>query len=81
MTHRLANIEPIARALCTREFLQHNPEEAVPPLVERYWRVTAALLEAGLIDETGQYIAYDFEQGQAAWIDWLSRQKHAEWRE
>ncbi|MBA4131700.1 MAG: hypothetical protein C0519_09775 [Hyphomicrobium sp.] len=74
MTHRLANIEPVARALCARELQRHNPEDAVPSLVERYWRVTAALLEAGLIDEAGQHITYDYEQGQAAWIDWLSRQ-------
>lgn len=56
MTDSLANIEPVARAICARELGIKNDGAVVPALVERYWRVTAALLEAGLIDDNGVQI-------------------------
>ena len=73
MTNHLANIEPVARALCTREMALRNDEADVPALVERYWRVTAALLEAGLIDDDGHEISHSLEEGDTAWADWRSR--------
>lgn len=73
MTDRLANIEPVARAICARELAVKNDDADVPALVDRYWRVTAALIEAGLIDDRGDQITHSFQHGQEAWADWLAR--------
>lgn len=70
MTAALNNIEPIARAICARDLAAAGATD-IPELIERYWRVAAALLEAGLIDEEGNHIPHSFEDGQAAWRDWL----------
>ena len=75
MSDRLANIEPVARALCARELALRNDEAEIPALVERYWPVIAALLEAGLIDDSGTQFPDHFEEGEAAWPDWLNKTK------
>lgn len=69
MTDSLPNIEPVARTICARELGIKNVDAEVPALVERYWRVTAALLEAGLIDHNGVQIPHSFEEGQAVWAN------------
>lgn len=73
MTSRFANIEPIARALCERVMSVRNDAGEVPALVERYWRVVASQLEAGLIDDDSNDIPHSFEEGEAAWANWLAR--------
>lgn len=73
MTNHLANIEPIARAICARELANNNDSAELSALVDRYWPVTAALLEAGLINDDGKEIPHSFEQGEAAWADWRTR--------
>jgi hypothetical protein len=75
MCSPLANIEPVARAICTREFAAQNNAAEIPALVDRYWRVTAALLEAGLIGDDGRELPHNLEAGEAAWADWLVRHK------
>lgn len=76
MSYPLANIEPVARAICARELGARNEADEIPALVDRYWPVTAALLEAGLIDEAETQTPHDVVHGQAAWEDWLSRHKY-----
>lgn len=75
MTNRLANIEPVARAICARELTANNDSAELSALVDRYWPVTAALLEAGLIDDDGKDIPHSFDQGEAAWSNWRNCNK------
>lgn len=75
MIERHANIEPVARAICARQFAVHNDVAEVPALVERYWPVTAAMLEAGLIDDDGNEIPHSLDQGESAWADWRDPNK------
>lgn len=76
MSDTLANIEPVARAICARELGVRNDAADVPSLVDRYWRVTAALLEAGLIDDSGETAPHSFEEGEDAWADWLALHRY-----
>ncbi|MBI5260883.1 MAG: hypothetical protein HY852_03575 [Bradyrhizobium sp.] len=52
-----SNIEPLARAMaeriCRREGMA---EEKVAAWVELHWPCAAAMLEAGLMDETGDWL-------------------------
>lgn len=70
------NIEAMAREICARDFERggkHAAEE-IPSLVDRFWPVVAALIEAGLVDDNdGTLRPYDFDAGEAAWRDWLDR--------
>lgn len=73
MTGTLDNIEPVARAICHRMIQTADPDADIPAIVERLWRVTAALLEAGLIDDEGNHLPHSLEQGEAAWHAWLEK--------
>ncbi|WBT37998.1 hypothetical protein [Hyphomicrobium sp. DMF-1] len=68
MTDHLGNIESVARAICARQLAVQTDAAEVAALVERFWRVAAALLEAGLIGDDKE-ISHSVEQGEAAWAD------------
>lgn len=73
MPPTLSNIEPIARAACMRRLQGKCEPQELPALVERYWHVIAALVEAGLVDEGANLRCLDIAAGEAAYCDWLSR--------
>jgi hypothetical protein len=70
-----SNIEVVARDICTRLYAQDWPRG--PELdadVDRHWHIVAAMLEAGLMDETGSdTLLYDFDREMAALRDWRAR--------
>jgi len=71
------NIEAMAREICARDFERggkHAPD-AIPALVERFWPVVAALIDAGLVDDDGTIRTGEFDAGQTAWEDWLDRRR------
>jgi hypothetical protein len=64
-----SNIEPIAReitaAICRDSQM---PEAEIAGWVEFHWPCTAAMLEAGVMDETGQWIeGKDWRRGLEAY--------------
>lgn len=70
----VANIEPIARAICEQE-LRSMPgsviEAELPAQIDHYWPVIAAQISAGLRDERGTLLPHSIESGIAAWETWL----------
>ena len=70
-----SNIERVARDICTRLYARHWPRG--PELdadVDRHWHIVAAMLEAGLMDETGANTQpYDLDREIAAVHDWRAR--------
>lgn len=77
MVDRHDNIEPIARAICTRELAISPGVDAgkLPGLVDRFWRPVAAELVAGLRDESGRLLPYPIGAGIAAWEAWLDEER------
>ena len=75
MNASLGNIEAMARAICARQYAPHWPSgRANDAAIERHWHVVAALLEAGLIDETGASTKpFDVDRERAAYRDWRAR--------
>jgi hypothetical protein len=53
----MSNIEPIAREI-TRSICRDNqmPETQIEQWVNLHWQCAAAMLEAGVMDETGEWI-------------------------
>jgi hypothetical protein len=52
-----SNIEPLAREMAERICRRHGMREAaIPGWVELHWPCAAAMLEAGVMDETGEWI-------------------------
>ena len=51
------NIEAVARAVCAK-MLAHDgvTEEQLAADVDMWWRLVAAELECGVIDESGEYV-------------------------
>ena len=76
-----ANIEAVARAVCTKVLGGEDTRDAKLAVeVEMYWPVVAAELEAGIIDETGEYFGEpDWTRKMEAYRDWMRR--HPESRE
>jgi hypothetical protein len=70
-----SNIEAIARDICTRQLSQHAVNSAeLAADVDRYWHCVAAELEAGLIDDAGEWLrTTDLDVGLNAYRDWSSR--------
>ena len=81
MSGSTANIEAVARAVCARVLGGEDTSDgALAADVEMYWHVVAAELEAGLIDETGEYVGeLDWTRKMQAYRDWMRR--HPESRE
>ena len=75
------NIEAVARAVSARVFSRDGKSaEQLAADVELFWHVVAAELEAGIIDETGQYVReLDWSQRMEFYRDWMRR--HPESRE
>jgi len=52
-----SNIEPLAREIAERICRRHGmPEARIPGWVELHWPCAAAMLEAGVMDEYGEWI-------------------------
>lgn len=74
MSNTTSNIEPLARAICERKLrLTATSEIELAADVERYWHCVAAQIEAGFINEAGEAVAHDFEDGVDAYVDWRKR--------
>lgn len=79
MVERRDNIEPVARAICTKELAAAPGVEAweLQALVNRFWRPVAAELAAGLRDENGRLIPHSTAAAIAAWETWLDEERQA----
>lgn len=70
-----SNIEIVSREICARLYGRHW--RARPKLdadINRHWHIVAALLEAGLVDETGaDLLPFDADQQTAAIREWRAR--------
>ena len=71
----LSNIEPLARAMTARICRRGGMDEAsIPGWVDRHWECAAAMLEAGVMDERGEWIeGTDVLRGIAAYRERLSQ--------
>jgi hypothetical protein len=70
-----SNIEPLARdiaaTICRREGM---PEAAIGAWVDLHWPCAAAMLEAGLMNEAGEWLqGKDLVQGFEAYRERLAR--------
>ena len=81
MSGSTANMEAVARAVCAKVLGgEDTSDETLAADVEMYWHVVAAELEAGLIDETGEYVGeLDWTRKMQAYREWMRR--HPESRE
>jgi hypothetical protein len=53
----ISNIEPIARKMAERICRRNGmPEIDVPGWVDLHWQCAAAMLEAGVMDEEGEWV-------------------------
>ena len=69
-----SNIEPLARAICERKLRRDGVSDSdLAKDVDRYWHCVAAQIEAGFIDDDGNFIAHDLQDGLAAYRDWVQR--------
>ena len=70
------NIEAVARAV-TAKRLGHDgiSEEKLAADVDMWWHLTAAELECGVIDETGEYVGgeIDWKRKMDGYRDWMRR--------
>jgi len=75
MSPALSNIEIVSRDICVRLYGRHW--KSGPDLdadVNRYWRIVAALLEAGLVVETvAELVPFDADYQTAAIREWRAR--------
>jgi hypothetical protein len=52
-----SNIEPLAREMAERICRRQGmPEAEIADWVERHWECAAAMLEAGVMDEAGEWV-------------------------
>ena len=68
-----SNIEPIAREI-TRSICRDNkmPETQIDQSVELHWQCAAAMLEAGVMNEKGEWIdGKDWRRGSEAYRERL----------
>ena len=68
-----SNIEPIAREI-TRGICRENqmPEVQIERWIDLHWQCAAAMLEAGVMDETGEWIeGKDLRRGLEAYRERL----------
>ena len=75
------NIEAVARAICANVLdWDGKSAEKLSAEVDMCWHIVAAELEAGIIDETGEYVdKLDWTRKTDAYRDWMWR--HPESRE
>ena len=69
------NIEAVARALTAKRLGYDGiGEEKLAADVDMWWHMTAAELECGVIDETGEYVGdIDWKRKMAGYRDWMDR--------
>jgi hypothetical protein len=75
-----SNIEPIAREI-TRGICRDNamPETHIDRWVDLHWQCAAAMLEAGVMDERGDWIeGKDWRRGSEAYRERLSASSASE---
>ncbi len=72
-----SNIEPLAREIAERICRRNGMAEGdIPGWVELHWPCAAAMLEAGIMDEGGEWVAdTDVRLGMEAYRERLSRSK------
>ena len=72
-----SNIEPLAREMAERIRRRSGmPEADISHWVELHWPCAAAMLEAGVMDEGGEWIEHrDVRLGMEAYRERLSRAK------
>jgi hypothetical protein len=72
-----SNIEPLAREMAERICRRSGmAEAAIPRWVELHWPCAAAMLEAGVMDEGGEWVEHrDVRLGMEAYRERLSRAK------
>lgn len=70
-----SNIETAARAICAMQMAATSVSaEHLNHTIDRLWHIVAAQLEAGIIDESGEYVeGFNVEAGLDAVNDWRSR--------
>ena len=75
MCAALSNIEIVARSICAKQMAATSVStEHLDHTVDRLWHIVAAQLEAGVIDELGEYVeGFTVDAGLAAVNDWRSR--------
>jgi hypothetical protein len=75
MVAQRSNIEAVAREICARLYARHwTPSAELDADIDRHWHIVAALVEGGLMDETGGELApYDLDRQTAAIREWRSR--------
>jgi len=74
-----SNIEPIAREI-TKRICRSNemPETQIERWIELHWECAAAMLEAGVMDEKGEWIeAKDWRRGLEAYRERLAASPNA----
>jgi hypothetical protein len=71
-----SNIEPLARMMSERIWRRYGMSEAdIPTWVDLHWQCAAAMLEAGVMDEDGQWIAdKDVHLGIEAYRERVARE-------
>jgi hypothetical protein len=69
-----SNIEPIAREIAANICRDHQmPESRIASWVELHWQCAAAMLEAGVMDEKGEWIeGKDWRRGLEAYRERLA---------
>jgi hypothetical protein len=71
-----SNIEPLAREMAERICRRNGMSEvAIPGWIDLHWQRAAAMLEAGVMDEDGEWIAdKDVHLGIEAYRERVARQ-------
>ena len=74
---KTSNIEPLAREMAERISRRSGMSEAdIPRWVDLHWPCAAAMLEAGVMDEGGEWVEdRDIRLGMEAYRERLSRAK------
>jgi hypothetical protein len=74
-----SNIEPLAREMAVRICRRSGMAEAdIPRWVELHWPCAAAMLEAGVMDERGEWVAdKDVRLGMEAYRERILKQNAA----
>ena len=75
MTSSTSNIEAVARDICAKRLARHGAHGAeLAANVDRYWHCVAAKIEAGWVDDDGNFMpAPDHDEGLKAYRDWCER--------
>ena len=70
------NIEAVARALCAKRLARDEwSEEKLAFEVDKWWHLVAAEIEAGVVDETGEFVGGEmgWKRKMDGYHDWMCR--------